>query len=280
MKKLFGLLLPVVMLLAIPAIVSADFLGSVDLGGELNTVKFNNREQYMRKIDGVWTPITVGNLANDVQEGDVLVAIYSGTSLYVGTDPNAQWNSGSGDYFLAYSAQKVVSTLFVGNIGGISYGNVDEDPFGVLSAGNMMNMYLAGANYQTQTGVGLAALQSSVDSVTVGTALLASFGMAGVDDFAELGVSLAGRVAAYGLSNTFTSAPISFIPDDYLDNGNTTDVAGIAAVFTNGNYGTSSPWQYTSSDPFFFRAVPEPGTFALWGSCLAIGAFVALRRRK
>ena len=37
---------------------------------------------------------------------------------------------------------------------------------------------------------------------------------------------------------------------------------------------------HDSQDPLTFAAVPEPATLAMWGSVLAIGAVIGLRRRQ
>jgi hypothetical protein len=125
-------------------------------------------------------------------------------------------------------------------------------------------------------------LADSVASVTDGT-LFATFGLApNTDDFSQYGVSIAGRVAASGLTNLFNAAGGTFLPDDYLNNGKEHDLVSIANILDNAAFlAGESPWQFASSDPFFFRvAVPEPSTLALWGCCLAIGALIAARRRR
>ena len=54
------------------------------------------------------------------------------------------------------------------------------------------------------------------------------------------------------------------------------DIFGGANIYVPGQ----GSWIARSEDPLTFAAVPEPTTLVMWGSVLAIGAVVALRRRQ
>jgi hypothetical protein len=266
--------------------------------GTKNEVKFVNREVFMRQTNGVWAPLLAPNNPNTgIQPGDVLVSLFSATTLSYGqTLVNSGWLPGDANAFLlGYSAQEVMN-VSVANVGptnfiAIDLGNVKADPFGVLNPGDQVAVYNSTTQWLVNNGgMSLANLQSSVTQSLQNAILWEKFndadGYPGALDFAQssgLIIDPINKVfvsAQYGLSSQGNSA-FAFAPKDWLQVGTLDDIAGRANADLNDDYVKGlSPWMYDSQDPLTFAAVPEPGTLALWGGCLAIGAVIALRRRQ
>jgi hypothetical protein len=114
-------IVPFLLLAAMPltSFASVSSLFATD-GTTKNEVKFVNREIFMRQDQtGAWNPIlTPNDPTNGVTRGDVLVTLFSATTLSYGQGlTNSGWLPGDANKFLlGYSAQEVmnVSTAIVG----------------------------------------------------------------------------------------------------------------------------------------------------------------------
>jgi len=293
-RKMLCRVVPFLLLAALPLTSFASVSSLFMTDGTKNEVKFINREVFMRQDGDVWSPVlTPNDPQNGVQAGDVLVTLFSATTLSYGQNlTNSGWLPGNPDgYLLGYSAQDVmsVSTASVGTINfvAIDLGNVTTDPFGVLNSGDQVAVFDSPSQWVIN-GPGLTVAQSvawSLQNAVLWEKFNDADGYPGAANFAQTsGVVLdpirAFVSAQYGLSSQGESA-FPFAATDWLETGAATDVAGRANADINNDFLTGiSPWMYDSQDPLVFAAVPEPATLAMWGGFLAIGAVVALRRRQ
>lgn len=302
MRKMLCQVVPFLLLAAMPLTSFASVSSLFMTDGTKNEVKFVNREIFMRQDQaGAWSPVAYPNLpaaAGGITQGDVLVTLFSATTLSYGSNlVNSQWLPGDANgYLLGYAAQEVqlVSTATVGSINfvAIDLGNVKVDPFGVLAAGDQVAVFDSTAPWVINTGASsFANLQSSVSqslnpiNVTVWEQFNDADGYPAGANFAQTSGVVIDPIRAfvsaqYGLTSQGVST-FAFAPNDWLQTGNPTDIAGRANANLNDDFLTQiSPWMYDSQDPLTFAAVPEPATLAMWGGFLAIGAVVALRRRQ
>lgn len=273
MKKLLKYLAPLLIVALAPLAAKADVLfpDAVDITGtQTNILKFFNFETFVNANKEVVTTPTVG---------DYLVSIFSASQLFQGSEAVASWSAGT-DFVLGYSVYQVSGITYNGGDKpiGITY-QAGGDPFGYLSGNETKGVYYSGSNWSVTGDVA-----ADIASIAGNGPAWATFGINGGDDYGQVGVSYIGnteivRVAAYGLSAIQSPVGVTFVPGDYLGIGNSDDLAGIASIFKNTNPATNSGWQFVSSDPIFFKAVPEPGTLTLFAGCLALGGVLALRRR-
>lgn len=254
-----------VALLALPLVASASFTSSLDYTGLQNKVTFDTYYAVYRGGSVVASPA-------NYQTGDVLLTLYSASKLEVQTAPNSAsfnqvWtrpNSGS-DYVVGYSA----ATIRPG--GGLV--NVGTDPAGLIS-GNFMSLYSNTSNYS----VGAASAFTDIAATVSGGTQLALLGIANpMADYGVLSPSV-GAVAPvnkyYALTNNGGS--LSFDPGAISGS----DLAGVGMIIGAPIFGGVGQWFSGGVEVASFALVPEPGTIALWGAGLAIGAVVAFRRRK
>ena len=91
-----------------------------------------------------------------------------------------------------------------------------------------------------------------------------------------------GGTSYYGLNVITSSGTIVFTGVDDVAHPPVTDTSAYAeAKFNlNNNFPSDSVWRYSSSDPFAFKAVPEPASIAVWGLLAACIGLVAWRKRK
>ncbi len=265
-----------------------------------NEVKFINREIIMRNTGGVWAPVAapndlgLGSGNTGVAQGDVLVTLFSATTLSTGSGlTNSGWSPGdSNGFLLGYAAQSITGVSF-GSISptltfvALDLNNPSADPFGVLTGltpGTQVAIFNSTQPWVIN-GAGLTLQQSVTQSLAAAT-VWEEFTDSGANDFAETAGQVIDPVnnvfstAAYGLSSQGVSG-LTFTPTDWLNRGTINDMAGRANADLNNDFLSGiSPWMYDSQDPLTFAAVPEPATLAMWASVLAIGAVIGLRRRQ
>ena len=279
MRNLCSYVFPVLLLVAAPRVVSADFLDVIDYTSQLNTVKFSNRAAFLTHVAGdQWDVVTDVN--GSLQDGDVLVSVFSATTLFVGESHVSAWQPSPGDFLLGYSVQRV-SGIYrhadTGKVLGIEFGFSETDPFNRLntSLGEGFKVFTSDTNYVINN----VSLGDSVASVTDGADKVAfgAFGTVGDNDFSEYGVSAAARVAAYGFTSIST-AGVPFLEDSVLDGRGPNDLQGIANFFDNPDYAADSEWTCGSVCLFYFRTVPEPGSFVLFAAGLVMGGALYIRR--
>ncbi|MHB0956073.1 MAG: PEP-CTERM sorting domain-containing protein [Pirellulaceae bacterium] len=272
-RKFLSLMLGLA-LLALPTVTQAALTDNLDATGLINKIKFTNYEVFVR---GTVDDYTYLDADADLEDGDHLVTVFSASELTIQNAPGSgvfgpepAWQKGNGNgYFLGYSVAKIALTA-----GGLSYDTPDFDPNGLLLTGEMVALYnstedwsIVGANIETDVDNSFDVADKwagfGIVSDTNGggfTALPPIFGTL-------LGVTAIGLDAING-------------PEDWpgFDKSKAfgNDIFAGANIYTPGQ----NAWTYRSEDPLTFAAVPEPGTLALWGGCLAIGAVLALRRRK
>jgi hypothetical protein len=203
--------------------------------------------------------------------GDVLLTLYTAKTLSIQSAPNSAvfnspiWTAAAGDHVLAYSAATIGSVPILNN--------PSVDPAGLLTGMSMMSVWQSVSNWNI-TGSALADIAASLP----GGPAVASFGIVnGATDGASL-QPLAPAFnpllpALHQFYLTQTAGPLPILAN--ATNG--TDVAGVGIIGTIGGVGE---WFAGGSTSAQFALVPEPGTIALWGAGLAIGAVVAFRRRK
>ncbi len=270
-RKVLSLLL-VFALLALPVAAQAGVSSNFDTTGKLNEIKFQNREVLL-DANRNWTSAPA--------VGGYLVSLFSATQIFtyptVG-DPNLAWDFGSttDGYLLGYAVQKITSVSATQ----VNYANTDYDPLSgkISTSGNeTLVIYESPTNWSITSGNWLTDLTNSLASST----LWASFGIGPSPNSAVFSpFPIAGGflgLATYGLD--VVQNPNGLIFDQSQALGN--DIAGTATVWTTPpGYPTANNWSAFSNDPVSFALVPEPATLAMWGSFLAIGAVVALRRRQ
>ena len=254
-----------VALLALPLVASADFASSLDYTGLKNLVTFDTYHAVYNPQTGTVISPTAYNA------GDMLLTLYTAKTLSIQSAPNSPifnptaWAPAAGDYVVAYSAS-TINALPILN-------NPSSDPAGLLTGSSMLGVWQSASNW-TISGNVLADIAASIPG---GHAV----GTFGIVNGATDGASLQPLVPAFNpllpalhqfyLTQTGGALPI-------LANAtNGTDVAGAGIIGTIGGVGG---WFSGGSTSAQFALVPEPGTIALWGAGLAIGALVAFRRRK
>jgi len=297
-RKMLSQVVPFLLLAAMPLTSFAAVTDLFKLDGTKNEVKFINREVFMRQDGDVWNTVVdpiddQGNVL--IAEGDVLVTLFTATTLSWGQNlENSGWiPSDSTGYLLGYAAQKVMA-VSQGTAGSVNFialdlGNPTDDPFDRLDT--TKNQQVAIYNSTSQwvvNGKGLSVEDSVAQSLANAgnpwEVLSDALGYPNSDDFAQTsGVIVSGAPfmsAQYALTAGGLSG-LSFTPNDWLNTGKLSDMAGRANADLNDDYlSGDSPWMFDSQDPLVFAAVPEPATLAMWGGFLAIGAVVALRRRQ
>ncbi len=271
-RKVLSLLL-IFALLALPVAAQAGVSSVFDTTGALNEIKFQNREVLL-DANGAWTAKPA--------VGGYLVSLFSATQIFtyptVG-DPNLAWEVGTTTegYLLGYSVQKITNVTS----SQIDYANTNLDPSGlgkISTAGDeTLVIYESNNNWKITSGNWATDLANSL----AGTTLVASFGINSAGNSAvfspfPIASGFLG-LATYGLDVVQNPAGLIFDKSQALGN----DIAGTATVWTTPpGYPTANNWSAFSNDPVSFALVPEPATLAMWGSFLAIGAAVALRRRQ
>jgi hypothetical protein len=270
-RKVLSLLLGLV-LLALPAMAQASISDAIDTTGLLNRVKFTNYEAWVARD---------GSLIAPGQEGvnDFLVSIFSAESVSVQITPNsggfgpATWQAGANGagYFLGYAVQElaqVVGTQYI-------YKNPTLDPLstGQLAAGEQVVLVESTTDWVLTGNVA-----ADVASIFANATPWATLGQVTGNNFAEF-TALPGfplgivGIAKFALDAVTNNSGIQFQPGVQTSGS---DVTGGAIIYAPG----LGQWVARSEDPLLFAAVPEPATLAMWGSFLAIGAVVALRRRR
>ncbi len=163
------------------------------------------------------------------------------------------------------------------------------DPFGLLdvTAGETLRLYEKANDWQVD-GLALAASVATIATAadTPYAAFKIGSGYANLSLFnpAE-GVAYAGLQDVAVAGSGAAADGLTFVPYSPSPFTSPQDISARASVKPNTTgalmTGTpTSPWMFESYGPMVFTAVPEPGTLAMWGGFLAIGAVVALRRRK
>lgn len=274
-RKILSLLLAFV-LLAVPVAARAALVtDAFDTTGKLNEIKFQNREVLLDRTGG-WTTKPV--------VGGYLVSLFRATQIYsypTPGSPTLEWDLGtaSGSYLLGYSVQKITSITSGPDL--ITYANTDWDPLGgkiKTDGSETLVVYERPTDWSVSSGNWLTDLTTSLGSTT----LWASFGIGASPNqasFSPFPYPVTGflGLATYGLD--VVRNPNSLVFDQSQAKGN--DIAGSATVWAPPpGYPTTNNWIAFSNDPVSFALVPEPATLALWGSALAVGAAVALRRRQ
>jgi len=298
-RKMLSQVVPFLLLAAMPLTSFAAVTDLFKLDGTKNEVKFINREVFMRNDGGVWStvenPIVNGEVALDPAT-DVLVTLFTATTISFGQElQNSNWiPSDETGYLLGYAVQKV-EAVSSGSAGTVKFVAVDlgnptdtlADPFGYLPKGAQVGIFNSTSQWVVN-GKGLSVEDSVAQSLANAgnpwEVLSDALGYPNSDDFAQTsGVIVSGAPfmsAQYALTAGGLSG-LSFTPNDWLNTGKLSDMAGRANADLNDDYlSGDSPWMFDSQDPLVFAAVPEPATLAMWGGFLAIGAVVALRRRQ
>ncbi|MHB9068639.1 MAG: hypothetical protein ACYC4B_33155 [Pirellulaceae bacterium] len=278
-RKFLSLMLGLA-LLALPTVTQAALTDELDTSGLINKIKFTNYEVFVRQVDDTFYFLNAAE-SLDPQDGDHLVSVFSASELSVQSapgsgvfGPEAAWQKGNGNgYFLGYSVVKVTNTAF-----GLSFDTPDFDPNGLLDIGAGEALALYNRNDADLAIVGIDTQLDVTNSFT-GADEWATFGFGGAANggsFTALpggfGSTLIG-VTAIGLDAI--DGPEGF-PGFDKQAAFGSDIFAGANIYMPGE----GAWTARSEDPLTFAAVPEPGTLALWGGCLAIGAVLALRRRK
>jgi hypothetical protein len=279
-----------VAVVACPLVARADIAGALNLQGLTNRLDFVNREVIIRGTADSWAvidPVTQGG----IQSGDLVVSVFRGQDLTVVGENTPSWTAGTdgsaNPYLNGYSVTEVLTTF-----GAVQYKAPTWDPFGKLNvaAGETLRVFDAPSDWVVD-GVGLS-LQDSVDSATNGSLFAAFTMVGGYGSYVPLnpvdGSGQAGLMKVANDGGSSDASGITYVPFSPSAWQPDTDLSARITVIPNQNgpYAAPlppevapSPWQFESYGPVYIQAVPEPGTLALWGGCLALG-LVALRRRK
>ncbi len=273
-RKILSLLLALA-LLALPVVAQAGVVSdSFDTTGALNEIKFQNREVLL-DASGAWT--------NTPTQGGYLVSLFSATQVFnypTPGNPALAWQVGGSTtgYLLGYAVQKIKSV----SASLIEYENTDYDPVGGKIAINSTET-LAIYNSTTPWSISSGSWSTDLTNSLASSTLWASFGIATATpnqaSFSPFPFPTTGflGLATYGLD--VVQNPNGLVFDKTKSAGS--DIAGTATVWTTPpGYPTKDNWIAVSNDPVSFALVPEPATLAMWGSFLAVGAVVALRRRQ
>jgi hypothetical protein len=219
-----------------------------------------------------WLQVNSVNGANTGINPPSLVGIYSITLGAVGAanDPTASFSAGAstGTYSLANLAPSLV---------GASSATSAQKDASLFVLGGSQSFYDAGSVTSASAGeTGAIDILSQIDSA-VGFEALMGFGDS--DDFMDVFVVTASIIAEAGgftvFDSTLGTGSDSFIPLTGA-NGGTHDVLQTVGTVTP-NTGPG-PWTYQGTNQFAVNAVPEPGSFAIFGALLIGG--VARRRRQ
>jgi len=262
-----------VVLVALPMMVQAAITDAFDTSGLINKIKFTNYEAFVQQDGQSWTLVDPEDVGSDVNATYQLVSIFSATELTIQNPavpgvfgPEPAWQKGNDGYFLGYSVVNVSVSAT-----GLTYSNPTFDPFNKLDLGTE-SLWLGTSDSDWVVTGDMATDVASV----LGATQWATFGIAssqsGFYTLPPVFGTLIG-VSAFGLNQV--DAPANWPGfDQSKAHGN--DMFGGANIYRPGE----GDWSARSEDPLTFAAVPEPATLAMWGSCLMIGALVALRRRQ
>lgn len=271
-RKILSLLLAFA-LLALPVVAQAGVVTDYfNTSGALNEIKFQNREVLLdANLQLTDKPMVDG----------YLVSLFSATQIFSYSTPGTpelKWEVGSSTagYLLGYAVQKITS---VGSV--IEYGNTDQDPSGLgkIANGETLVIYNSTHNWDITNGDWAVDLGKSLDSSTLWASFGIAAGTSNQASFAPFPFPVTGflGLATYGLN--VVQNPNGLVFDSGQSAGN--DIAGTATVWAPPpGYPGGNNWTAFSNDPVSFALVPEPATLAMWGSFLAVGAAVALRRRQ
>lgn len=249
---------------------AASFTGSLDYSGLKNLVSFDTYYAVYNTTSNTIVAPTAYN------PGDVLLTLYTATSLSIQTAPNSPnfgpsvWTPGVGDYVVGYSAAKIGAIPILNN--------PSSDPAGKLAGTTMFGLWSSITNW-TVSGDVLTDIQTTIPN-------LPALGTFQISNGATDGASLQPLVPAFNplmpaLKQMFVTMNGGSLPI-LSDAVSGTDLASAGIVGTTGgvSIGGVPGWFAGGYESVQFALVPEPGTLALWGSALAIGAVVAFRRRK
>lgn len=251
------------------------------------------------------------DIAANILVDDVFAGVVDVTKINSGQA--GQWFSAPTDQFSGYFAQRVafvdpsVITAVV-----LQFGNPTVDPFGILAAGNMFQLYTDSTTPLLLSGPGLTtagSIASAIDGTYWGALGLDgtndtyaytvdNFLLSGADSFVskfESSLNLTQQGASY---NLFAIAKGND-PSESLQGGVAVGVGGGDTVTCSaadlasatvscadfvGNADikkttlANSPWFYNVNDPLSTSLIPEPSSLALVGLSL-LGLGVARRRK-
>lgn len=240
-----------VALLVAPVVASAaTFTQQLDYTGLENKLISQTFHAVVRTTSGTPTVVSPAFLQN----GDVIVTLYQVQSLLVNNVAKS-FTDGA----VLYSVVKFR------NPGGALV--TTSDPYGKIG-GNALGLF----NPASLTGI-TGNVQNDINANVTGSALL----LGSIPD-----------------SNTdyLVMAPNSGMPSPVIKFFNLSQTGGSLQTLADATNGTDiggydvnvlagvGQWFSSGTSTMTFALVPEPGTIALWGAGLAIGAVVAFRRRK
>jgi hypothetical protein len=262
-RKTSVLLIVALLLLPLTA-QAATFVQALDYTGLQNKVTLDTYYAVYRGGAVVANP-------TQYQTNDILLTLYSAKLLEVQSAPNSSvynttWTrpGGGNDYILGFSAARIRPG------GGLV--NPASDPTGTLPSGAFMALYSSASNW---TVGGTGAIADVQASIPVGPALATLAIVDTENDYGVISPANAGMTPVskfYALSEI--SGGLQMVPG-----ANGSDLVGTGLLGGGPIFPGVGEWYSGGQEVVGFSLVPEPGTLALWGSCLAICAALAYRRR-
>jgi hypothetical protein len=250
--------LALVALFVLPLVASAaTFTQQLDYTGLENKLISQTFHAVVRGVDAQGTPIVVSPAL--LNNNDVIVTLYRVQSLLV-NNVNKAFTDGA----VLYSVTKYIAP------GALL---ATPDPYGKLSSANPNFTNVLGLFNPASLPAMSGNVQTDITNNVVGSALFQAANTNNATDyiFGTPGGGLASPLLKlFNLSQNGGSLTLA------ANATNGTDVTG----YDINPFPSFGQWFSTGTSTMSFALVPEPGTIALWGAGLAIGAVVAFRRRK